>query len=116
MKGKVSDEIRLRHILESINFIETFTTGKVKEDIFKNFMYRFSIERQLEIIGEAANNLSPSLIEKNTDVPWPQIISFRNFIVHEYFVLDLELIWDVIVNHIPSFKTQVENILKQSAE
>lgn len=115
MKGKISDEIRLRHILESINFIETFSAGKVKEDIFKNFMFRFSIERQLEIIGEAANNLSPSLIEKNPDVPWSQIISFRNFIVHECFGLDLELVWDVIVNHIPSFKNQVERILRQSA-
>ena len=51
MKGKNSDEIRLRHILEAINFIETFSAGKSKEDIYGNFMYRFSVERQLEIIG-----------------------------------------------------------------
>jgi uncharacterized protein with HEPN domain len=113
MKGKISDEVRLRHILDAIIFIETFSAQKIKEDIFTNFMYRFSIERQLEIIGEAANNLSPEFIKSNPDVPWPQIISFRNLIVHEYFGLDLELIWDVVVNHIPSFKIQVQRILKE---
>src|SRR6187431_3684698 len=113
MKGKISDEIRLKHILDAINFIETFSAGKSKDDIYNNFMYRFSIERQLEIIGEAANNLSPILLEKHPDIPWPQIISFRNFIVHEYFGLDLELVWDVIINHIPSFKIQVEKILNE---
>src|SRR5436190_10810156 len=96
MKGKLSDEIRLRHILESIHFIEKFSDGKLKEDLFTDFMYRFSVERQLEIIGEAANNLSPHLKSKHLEVPWPQIISFRNFIVHEYFGLDLELVWNVI--------------------
>jgi uncharacterized protein with HEPN domain len=111
MKGKISDEIRLKHILDAINFIEAFSAEKSKDDIYNNFMYRFSIERQLEIIGEAANNLSPLLLERHSDIPWPQIISFRNFIVHEYFGLDLELVWDVVVNHIPSFKVQVEKIL-----
>jgi uncharacterized protein with HEPN domain len=111
MKGIVSDEIRLRHILDAIHFIETFSAGKLKEDLFNNFMYRFSIERQLEIIGEAANNLSPELLDKYPGIPLPQIISFRNFIVHEYFGLDLELVWDIIVNHIPLFKEQVQKIL-----
>lgn len=113
MKGKIPDEIRLRHILDAINYIENFSAGKSKQDIYNDFMYRFSVERQLEIIGEATNNLSASILEKHADVPWPQIISFRNFIVHEYFGLDLELIWDIILIHLPSFKIRVEEILKE---
>jgi uncharacterized protein with HEPN domain len=113
MKGKISDQIRLRHILDAVAFIEKFSNGKSKEDLYNDHMYRFSIERQLEIIGEAANNLSPSLMFQHPDIPWPQIISFRNFIAHEYFGLDLDLIWGVIVNHIPTFKLQVEKILKE---
>ena len=111
MKGEKTDEIRLRHILDAILFIEKFSAGKVKDDIYSDAMYRFSVERQLEIIGEAANNLSPSLILNYNDVPWPQVISFRNFIVHEYFGLDLDLIWNVIVVHIPPFRLQIEKIL-----
>jgi uncharacterized protein with HEPN domain len=117
MKGKISDEIRLRHIVDAIAFIEKFSAGKSKKDLYDDFMYRFSVERQLEIIGEAANNLSSDLISQYSNVPWQQIISFRNFIVHEYFGLDLELIWNVIDIHVQAFKLQVENILKQmSAE
>jgi uncharacterized protein with HEPN domain len=112
MKGKISDEIRLRHILDAIIFIEKFSAGKSKQDLYTDYMYRFSVERQLEIIGEAANNLSPAIILHYADVPWQQIISFRNFIVHEYFGLDLELVWNVIDIHVPVFKVQVENILK----
>ena len=111
MKGEKTDEIRLRHILDAILFIEEFSAGKTKENIYTDPMFRFSIERQLEIIGEASNNLSQSLISHYKDVPWPQIISFRNFIVHEYFGLDLDLIWNVIAVHIPPFKLQIEKIL-----
>ena len=112
MKGKLSDETRLRHILEAINFIEGFSTGKSRADLDTDFMYLFSIERQLEIIGEAANNLSAVLKSDYSEVPWLQIISFRNFIVHEYFGLDLELVWTVIKKHIPEFKIQIQSILK----
>ena len=111
MKEKKSDEVRLRHILDAIDFINKFSAGKTKDDIYKDEMYRFSVERQLEIIGEAAKNLSPLIFQKYDDVPWPQIISFRNFIVHEYFGLDIDLVWGVIVGHIPPLKQQIEKIL-----
>ncbi len=111
MKGEKTNEIRLRHILDAVSFIEKFSSERTKENIYSDEMYRFSVERQLEIIGEAANNLSPSLISKYNEVPWSQIISFRNFIVHEYFGLDLELVWNIISVHIPPFKIHVEKIL-----
>jgi uncharacterized protein with HEPN domain len=111
MKGEKSDELRLRHILDAILYIEKFSAGRNKDDLYKDEMYRFSVERQMEIIGEAANNLSPGLISRHSEVPWPQVISFRNFIVHEYFGLDLDLIWIVIIVHLPPFKLQIEKIL-----
>ncbi len=116
MKGERTDEIRLRHIQDAILYIEKFSEGKKREDLYSHAMYRFSVERQLEIIGEAANNLSATLISQHSDVPWPQIISFRNFIVHEYFGLDLDLIWNVITVHIPPFKIQIEKILADISE
>lgn len=112
MKNNLSDEIRLRHILDSIKNIENFSSGRSKEDLYDNLMYRSSIERQLEIIGEAANNLTASIYSIHSHIPWQKIISFRNFIAHEYFGLDLELIWDVITNKIPDLKSQIEEILQ----
>ena len=96
MKGKLSDEIRLRHILDAIHNIENFSSGKSKNEFYNDLMYRFSIERQLEIIGEAANNLSSDLKNKYTDTPREKIISFRNFLAHEYFGIDPELVWGII--------------------
>ncbi len=61
MKGNKGDLVCLRHILDAIGFIEEFSKSKGKEDIYNNFMYRFSVERQLEIIGEAANNISSGI-------------------------------------------------------
>jgi uncharacterized protein with HEPN domain len=85
MKGKISDEIRLRHILDAIGFIEKFSVGKSKQDLYGDFMYRFSVERQLEIIGEAANNLSPDLISQTAMFPgrrslYSETLSFMNIL------------------------------------
>ena len=76
-------------------------------------MYRFSIERQLEIIGEAANNLSAGLKNKCADIPWKKIISFRNFLAQEYFGIDLELVWGIIESQIPVLKKDIEKVLQQ---
>ena len=70
MKGKAADETRLRHILTAIQHIEDFSAGKSKDDIYNDPMFRFSVERQLEIIGEAANNLFPALQQKYSSTPW----------------------------------------------
>src|SRR5258708_2129359 len=102
MKGKLSDEIRLQHILDAIPYIENFSSDKTINDFYNDPMYRFSIERQLEIIGESANNLSPHLKNKYADTPWEKIISFKNFLVHEYFGIDLELLWGIVTLHIPA--------------
>jgi len=111
MKGKPGDEIRLRHILEAILYIENFSIGKSKNDLYSEPVYRFSVERQLEIIGEAANHISAELREQYSGIPWPKIISFRNFLSHEYFGTDLELVWDIIVNNVPVLKNDIEKIL-----
>lgn len=111
MKGKLTDEARLLHILDSINHIENFSAGRTKQDLYNDFMYRFSIERQLEIIGEASNGLSDGLQNQFSFVPWAKIISFRNFLAHEYFGVDLELVWSILEQNIPDLKKDIEKIL-----
>lgn len=114
MTGKIPDKIRLQHIPDAIQNIENFSSNKTKEDFYNDLMYRFSVERQLEVIGEAANNISSSFQELYSEVPWKKIISFRNFLAHEYFGLDLELIWGIVVDNLPQLKKDIRNILKLS--
>jgi uncharacterized protein with HEPN domain len=111
MKGKIPDKVRLQHILDAIQYIEKFSLNKTREDFNNDLMYRFSVERQLEIIGEAANNLSSSLQQLHAQVPWQKIISFRNFLIHEYFGLDLDLVWSIVIDNLPQLKKDIENIL-----
>ncbi|WP_018618247.1 HepT-like ribonuclease domain-containing protein [Spirosoma luteum] len=111
MKKLLDDKIRLLHILQSIEYIDGFMEGRIKESLYNEPMFRFAVERQLEIIGEAANHLSDALIELSSETEWRKIIAFRNFVAHEYFGIDLELLWDVATNKLPPLKRAVEQLL-----
>ncbi|WP_291920707.1 HepT-like ribonuclease domain-containing protein [Chitinophaga sp.] len=91
--------------------IESYTTGKTASDFFENSMMRFAAVKQIEIIGEAANLLTAELRDRYTDVAWRQIIGLRHILVHEYFGIDAELIWQIIENDIPVLKERIEDIL-----
>ena len=65
-----------------------------------------------QIIGEAANSLSPARVSRYPQVPWRQIIGLRNMLVHEYFRIDRQAIWDIIESDLPPLKLTVEQMLK----
>ena len=107
----MTDKARLLHILDAINFIETFLVNKTKDDFFNDFQLRFAIERQLEIIGEAANHLSDDTKNQNNNIEWRKIVAFRNFLIHEYFGVDLELIWGITQNNLTDLKATIKKII-----
>lgn len=72
---------------------------------------RFAVERQLEIIGEAANHLSDTIKETFPEIEWKKVVAFRNFITHEYFGVDLELIWDILATKISPLKQTIDLML-----
>jgi len=61
-----------------------------------------AIERNLQIIGEAVNHLPGEITDAHPEVPWPQIRGFRNILVHQYFGVDVEVVRDVVVTHLPA--------------
>lgn len=104
-------QIFLKHILESIEWIEKDTKGMSKEEFLKNVPIQDAVVRRIEIIGEAIRNLSPELKKENKDVSWQDIMDMRNKIIHEYFGVDLELVWEVVKKDVPMLKDQVTEIL-----
>ncbi|MEK7189067.1 MAG: HepT-like ribonuclease domain-containing protein, partial [Patescibacteria group bacterium] len=72
-----------------------------------------SVVRRFEIIGEASNNLSEEIRQKSPDVNWPDVIGMRNNLIHEYFGIDIETIWDTIKNDLPVFRKQVTRLLEE---
>ncbi|WP_436485823.1 HepT-like ribonuclease domain-containing protein [Chitinophaga sp. ARDCPP14] len=111
MKGKMGDKLRLQHIAEAIKEIESYTAGKTLSDFFENSMMRFASVKQIEIIGEAANLLTQELRDLYADVAWRQIIGLRHILVHEYFGIDAEVIWQIVESDIPVLKDRIEHIL-----
>jgi uncharacterized protein with HEPN domain len=116
MKGKMGDKQRLAHILESIEELEDYTAGSNLDTFLQNSMMRFASVKQIEIIGEAANYISDETKEKFSEIQWRQITGLRHVLVHEYFGIDSRLIWQIIVNDIPTLKIQIKKVLLSISE
>ncbi len=111
MKGKIGDKQRLAHILESIEELESYTSGSTLDTFLQNSMMRFASVKQIEIIGEAANYISDETKEKFSEIQWRQITGLRHILVHEYFGIDSRLIWQIIVDDIPALKIKIKEVL-----
>ena len=106
-----NDREMLLDILEAIEKIEERTKGD--RDIFQHDeMVQVWVLYHVQIIGEAAGRISESLRNRYTHVPWPDIVSMRNVIVHHYFGVDLDQIWDAVVNDLPALKTWSTQMLE----
>lgn len=100
----------LGHIRESIGLIEEYTEGMSKDTFMKESKIQDAIVRRIEIIGEAAKNLSTEFTEKHSDIPWKQIIGARDKIVHHYFGVDVEIVWNIITHDLPELKKKLEKM------
>lgn len=102
---------RIKDILDAIERIQEFTKGMTFAEFDKNRVTTDAVVRNFEIIGEAANNIPISIQEKYSEVPWKQIISMRNTLIHEYFGADNSVIWDTIQIHLSDLNNQLLHIV-----
>jgi uncharacterized protein with HEPN domain len=110
MKGWISDQARISHILECINEIEGAIDEYDLNSFIGNHVLRIAIVKWLEIIGEAANHITDDTKSKFPDVEWQKMIGLRNLVVHEYFRIDYEIIWDAATNFLPELKKEIGTI------
>lgn len=109
---KKNNTIYLKHILEAINNIENYIENILTVDAFtQSKITKDAVLRNFEIIGEATNNLENEFITQHPQIEWDKIISMRNFIIHEYFGVDLELVWETIKKDLPILKKEIEKLL-----
>ena len=107
------NQVFLRHIFDEIIFLIKETEGIKFEEFIKNEILKRACSRSLEIIGEAVKNLPPDFKKKYKEIEWKKIAGLRDKIIHYYFGVNWDILWDVIRNQLPKLKEQVENILGQ---
>ena len=99
----------LKHISEAIAKIEKYTKDGRKH-FMEDTMIQDSVIRNLEIIGEATKNLPADLRKSSPKVPWRSITGMRNVLIHEYFGVDLDIVWKVVVQRLPVLKRHLSVI------
>lgn len=104
--------IFLEHILECIELIEEYTRNLSKEEFLKSSQAQDSVVRRLEVIGEASKNLLEEFKELYSDIPWKKILAMRNMLIHEYFAVNLNVVWKTVQEDIPELKKYVTKILE----
>lgn len=111
--SKRSDKLLLEDILEAIESIIEFTSNISMEEFFADKKTKDAVVRNFEIIGEAANKLSKGIKESNKQVDWSGLIGFRNVIVHDYFGIDYDVVWNIKTNHLPKLKNDIRQFISQ---
>ena len=102
----------LNDILESIADIREFTAGMTKEDFSKDKKTINAVVRSLEVIGEAANKLPNHIRDRHPEISWQETVGMRNRLIHEYFGVDLKMVWKTVKDDLPMLKEQINNLLK----
>lgn len=111
MKDEDKDNrVYLRHILEAIGRIESFTKAG-RDQFYESELQQNAVIWNIGVIGEATRQISNWLRDAHPGIPWQEIVAMRNRLVHEYFNVDLALVWEVVARDILSFRSQVESIL-----
>ena len=106
-------KVLINDILEAIHRIELYTASLAIDDFSESQLYQDAVVRNLEIIGEAVKRLPSELIEKHPDIEWKKIAGLRDILIHAYFGIDIEIVWDVIQNKLPELKNQLSLILSK---
>ncbi|GIK62031.1 MAG: DUF86 domain-containing protein [Ignavibacteriota bacterium] len=105
-----SDFIRIKHMIDAAEEAISFAEGKQRKDLDKERMLVLSVIKEIEIIGEAASKISIEVKAEYSNIPWDEITGMRNHLVHGYFDVDLDMLWNTIKQDLPSLITNLKKI------
>ncbi len=101
--------LRIKDIHESLSRVIKYTQGMNIDKFFADQLIYDAVMRNLGIVGEAVKHVPDEIKEKHKDIPWKQIAGLRDFVIHEYFGIANNVIWDAIENDVPKLKGQIES-------
>jgi len=104
----------IKHICDEINFLIESASAIDEGRFMRDGTLQRAYSRSLEIIGEAAKNIPEDFKKKYSEIDWKSIAGMRDRLIHHYFGVDYEIVWDVVKNEIPALKKQIDIILIES--
>src|SRR4030066_2480368 len=111
-----NDLAYLRHIADAISDIKRFMKNVTKEEFLENREKQYAVLRALEIIGEATKNLSKEMKAEHSEIQWKDIAGMRDKLIHEYFGVNLNLVWETVKKNIPELEKQISEMLRTTSE
>ena len=110
------ESLYLTDIVEACDHIAEFLRDTDYPQFLASEMLRSAVVQKLAVIGEAAGRVSDELTTRHPEIPWPQIVAFRNILVHAYFGIDWDVVWRAALNRCPLLRQQVAGILAEELD
>ena len=105
----------LRHVIDEADYLAVEAESLSHEDFLKDETRKRAFVRSIEIVGEAVKQVPPALRELHPNVEWKAIARMRDKLIHHYFGVDYDIVWDVVVNKIPVLRNQIAAILDEES-
>ena len=112
-KESRSDKQYLLDISDAIDSVEDFLANISKEKFENSYLLQSAVFRQFEIIGEAASRLTNDLKKRFKNVKWNDVVGMRHKMIHDYFEVSIDIVWDTAKNDLNSLQSQIKKILKE---
>jgi uncharacterized protein with HEPN domain len=116
LKSRRADSLLVEDMLESMGRIAGYTAGMGREEFLSDRKTIDAVVRNLEVVGEAASRLTDAARGMRGDIEWPLIVGLRNRIVHEYFGIDTEIVWEIISHDLSALTRALKSFLGQLHE
>jgi uncharacterized protein with HEPN domain len=104
-------KVYLIHILEAVNAIENFVAGKGLEDFESDDLLQSAVIRKFEIIGEATKRIPENIKSMKPSIPWRSLAGMRDVMIHDYFFLETNEIWNTVHKDLPILKAQIKDLI-----
>lgn len=105
------DAIRFHHMLDAAREAVSFARGRVRGDLETDRQLVLSLVKDIEIVGEAAAQVTESGRAQAPDIPWQVIVAMRNRLVHAYFSINLDIVWQTVKQDLPTLIVQLEQVV-----
>ena len=111
-----NDRVRLQHMLEAAHEVAGFVGGESRQALDSDIKLKRAVSMSIGIMGEAASHVSDEVRGANPHIPWRSIIGMRNFIIHAYSSIDLDILWNTAVQAVPALIEDLEQLLATDDE